>query len=192
MSTRLQPSITGMCTGIWDAFSASALSAPGAGVPQATCAVSRGSPWEARPAARDRQRRLRSASRRHEALAGREPCRHRPEARWRRMPSARRCLTTSTIRTRCCATLVAGWLAGWRRIVITVPGGPMSAYDQHIGHRRHFTPSAVGELTRSAGLQVSLVAGAGFRSSSCIAQPSLLVGSAWLTTPRLTTGRPRK
>lgn len=54
------------------------------------------------------------------------------------------------------------WLAPGCRIVITVPGGPMSAYDHHIGHRRHFSPHEIGELMQSAGLDVALVAGAGF------------------------------
>src|SRR5207249_242260 len=30
-------------------------------------------------------------------------------------------------------------LAPGGRLVITVPGGPMSAFDRHIGHRGHFT-----------------------------------------------------
>src|SRR5215471_578422 len=28
-------------------------------------------------------------------------------------------------------------------LVLTAPGGPMSAFDKHIGHRRHFTPTAI-------------------------------------------------
>ena len=32
------------------------------------------------------------------------------------------------------------WLAPGCRLVVTVPGGPMSAFDRHIGHRRHFSP----------------------------------------------------
>src|SRR5262249_42604960 len=31
------------------------------------------------------------------------------------------------------------YMADGCRLVVTVPGGPMSAYDRHIGHRRHFT-----------------------------------------------------
>jgi SAM-dependent methyltransferase len=48
------------------------------------------------------------------------------------------------------------------RLVITVPGGPMSAFDHHIGHRRHFTPGSLGEVIAAAGLQPALVRGAGF------------------------------
>jgi len=54
------------------------------------------------------------------------------------------------------------WLAPGCRVVVTVPGGPMSAFDRHIGHRRHFSPGDLGEVMRSAGLEVQMVAGAGF------------------------------
>jgi SAM-dependent methyltransferase len=55
-----------------------------------------------------------------------------------------------------------GWLAPGCRVVVTVPGGPMSAFDRHIGHRRHFSPGDLGQLMTAAGLHVRLVAGAGF------------------------------
>ena len=48
------------------------------------------------------------------------------------------------------------------RVVVTVPGGPMSAFDRHIGHRRHFSSEDLGRLMQSAGLRVMLVLGAGF------------------------------
>jgi SAM-dependent methyltransferase len=48
------------------------------------------------------------------------------------------------------------------RLVITVPGGPMSAFDRSIGHRRHFTAAALEELLRAAGLTVEWTSGAGF------------------------------
>lgn len=54
------------------------------------------------------------------------------------------------------------WLAPGCRVVVTVPGGPMSAFDRHIGHRRHFSCSDLGEVMRAAGLEVQLLAGAGF------------------------------
>jgi len=34
-------------------------------------------------------------------------------------------------------------LAPGCRLVVTVPGGPMSCFARHIGHRRHFTPSGL-------------------------------------------------
>jgi SAM-dependent methyltransferase len=48
------------------------------------------------------------------------------------------------------------------RLVITVPGGPRSAFDKHIGHRRHYTPSALRSLLERAGFEVELATGAGF------------------------------
>ena len=48
------------------------------------------------------------------------------------------------------------------RLVITVPAGPMSAFDRHIGHRGHFTPDRLAETLRAAGLTVADLRGAGF------------------------------
>ncbi|HXO07197.1 MAG TPA: class I SAM-dependent methyltransferase [Solirubrobacteraceae bacterium] len=55
-----------------------------------------------------------------------------------------------------------GWLAPGCRVIVTVPGGPMSAFDRHIGHRRHFSPLDLNRVMSSAGLGVRLTAGAGF------------------------------
>ena len=38
----------------------------------------------------------------------------------------------------------------------------MSAFDRHIGHRRHFTPEAIAGVLRDAGFEVLLATGAGF------------------------------
>jgi SAM-dependent methyltransferase len=54
------------------------------------------------------------------------------------------------------------WLAPGCRIVVTVPGGPMSAFDRHIGHRRHFSADDLRELLAAAGLEPSYTGGAGF------------------------------
>ncbi|MCW3001224.1 MAG: Methyltransferase type 12 [Conexibacter sp.] len=48
------------------------------------------------------------------------------------------------------------------RLVVTVPGGTMSAFDRHIGHRRHYTPGSLASVLRQAGFEVELTAGAGF------------------------------
>ena len=53
-------------------------------------------------------------------------------------------------------------LAPGCRLVITVPGGPMSAFDRTIGHRRHFTAARLDEVLRAAGLGVDWTRGAGF------------------------------
>lgn len=48
------------------------------------------------------------------------------------------------------------------RVVVTVPGGKMSRFDEHIGHRRHYTIRGVSRLLESAGLEVELATGAGY------------------------------
>ena len=54
------------------------------------------------------------------------------------------------------------YLAPGCRLVVTVPGGPISAFDRHIGHRRHYTPDSMRETLRAAGFEVGIAAGAGF------------------------------
>jgi len=75
------------------------------------------------------------------------------------------------------------WLVPGCRVVVTVPGGPMSAFDRHIGHRRHFSPDDLGAVMAAAGLEVALVAGAGFPffnvyRSLVIARGDRLIGDA--------------
>jgi SAM-dependent methyltransferase len=48
------------------------------------------------------------------------------------------------------------------RMVVTVPGGPMSAFDKHIGHRKHYSPQDLESLLLNAGFRVEKVAGFGF------------------------------
>jgi SAM-dependent methyltransferase len=57
---------------------------------------------------------------------------------------------------------VRGMLAAGGRLIVTVPAGPMSAFDKHIGHLRHFTPSSLEAALRAAGLEVVELHGAGF------------------------------
>jgi SAM-dependent methyltransferase len=53
-------------------------------------------------------------------------------------------------------------LAPGARLVITVPAGPRSAFDLHIGHLRHFTLKSLAALITGAGLEVESLHGAGF------------------------------
>jgi SAM-dependent methyltransferase len=53
-------------------------------------------------------------------------------------------------------------LAPGGRLVVTVPGGPMSAFDRHIGHRRHFTAPDLERLLAGAGYEVARVVATGF------------------------------
>jgi SAM-dependent methyltransferase len=48
------------------------------------------------------------------------------------------------------------------RLVITVPAGPLSAFDRHIGHRRHFTPESLDCVLSAAGLRPAQLSAAGF------------------------------
>lgn len=54
------------------------------------------------------------------------------------------------------------YLAPGCRLVVTVPAGPMSAFDRHIGHRRHFTRESLRALLERGGFAVEWVEGAGF------------------------------
>ena len=56
----------------------------------------------------------------------------------------------------------AQYLAPGCRLVVTVPGGPRSAFDRHIGHRQHFAPAGLRQLLEGAGFEVERVARAGF------------------------------
>jgi 2-polyprenyl-3-methyl-5-hydroxy-6-metoxy-1,4-benzoquinol methylase len=53
-------------------------------------------------------------------------------------------------------------LAPGCRLVVTVPGGPRSAFDHHIGHYRHYTASALRTVLVDAGFTVDRVYRAGF------------------------------
>jgi SAM-dependent methyltransferase len=54
------------------------------------------------------------------------------------------------------------YLADDARLIVTVPGGPMSAFDRHIGHRQHFTRSSISRCLEDAGFAVDRVYMAGF------------------------------
>jgi SAM-dependent methyltransferase len=53
-------------------------------------------------------------------------------------------------------------LAPGCRVVVTVPGGPRSAFDRHIGHHRHFTAPDLRGVLADAGFTVERVLRAGF------------------------------
>ncbi|HEY8995358.1 MAG TPA: class I SAM-dependent methyltransferase [Lacunisphaera sp.] len=54
------------------------------------------------------------------------------------------------------------YLAEEARVVVTVPGGPMSAFDRHIGHRQHFTRQSIAGFLEQAGYRVERVYLSGF------------------------------
>jgi SAM-dependent methyltransferase len=53
-------------------------------------------------------------------------------------------------------------LAPGCRVVVTVPGGPRSAFDHHIGHYQHFTAGKLRAVLTDAGYTVQRVLRAGF------------------------------
>ncbi|MCC6805903.1 MAG: class I SAM-dependent methyltransferase [Deltaproteobacteria bacterium] len=53
-------------------------------------------------------------------------------------------------------------LAPGGRAIITVPGGPRTAFDIHIGHRRHYTPASLRDLLAPAGFASLDIFAAGF------------------------------
>jgi SAM-dependent methyltransferase len=57
---------------------------------------------------------------------------------------------------------VRALLAPGCKLVITVPAGPMSAFDKHIGHRSHFAAERLQQTLRDAGLEVADLRGAGY------------------------------
>jgi SAM-dependent methyltransferase len=57
---------------------------------------------------------------------------------------------------------VLKWMTAGCLLLVTVPGGPRSAFDRHIGHRRHFTDASLRSLLESVGLEVDRSAGMGF------------------------------
>lgn len=59
-------------------------------------------------------------------------------------------------------TNAAAYLSPGCLVVVTVPGGPMSAFDRHIGHRKHFTPTELRDVLEESGLEVERVFRAGF------------------------------
>jgi hypothetical protein len=54
------------------------------------------------------------------------------------------------------------YLAPGASVIVTVPGGPMSAFDRHIGHRQHFTRESIRAVLENAGYVVDCVWLSGF------------------------------
>jgi SAM-dependent methyltransferase len=80
------------------------------------------------------------------------------------------------------------------RLVITVPAGPMSAFDHHIGHRQHFTAERLSDLLVRAGLEVETLNGAGFPFFNLyrllvVARGKKLIADAESTRPLPLTAR---
>jgi len=56
----------------------------------------------------------------------------------------------------------AAYMAPGCRLIVTVPGGPRSAFDKHIGHRQHFRADGLRTVLLAAGFEDVSVQRAGF------------------------------
>ena len=56
----------------------------------------------------------------------------------------------------------ASYMAPGCKLIVTVPGGPMSVFYRRIGHRRHYTSREIAPILESAGFQVEKSYEAGF------------------------------
>jgi SAM-dependent methyltransferase len=54
------------------------------------------------------------------------------------------------------------YLAPGAHLIVTVPGGPMSAFDRYIGHRQHFNRRKISVMLEQAGYSVERTYRAGF------------------------------
>lgn len=54
------------------------------------------------------------------------------------------------------------YMAPGCRAIFTVPGGPMCAFYERIGHRRHYSPGEFSDLLESSGFDVERAFGAGW------------------------------
>ncbi|HSW70875.1 MAG TPA: class I SAM-dependent methyltransferase, partial [Gammaproteobacteria bacterium] len=57
---------------------------------------------------------------------------------------------------------VSQFLRKGATLVISVPGGPMSEFDKHVGHRKHYTAKLLEAELNQAGYKVDKIACAGF------------------------------
>ncbi len=54
------------------------------------------------------------------------------------------------------------YLQAGARLIVTVPGGPVSAFDRHIGHRQHFDRRKIRSMLEQAGYSVEQTYRSGF------------------------------
>ena len=57
---------------------------------------------------------------------------------------------------------IRSYLKPGGQLLATVPGGPMSAFDHFIGHRRHYDRTSIARVLDAAGFKVEAVKLAGF------------------------------
>jgi len=78
----------------------------------------------------------------------------------------------------------ARYLAPGCTLVVTVPGGPQSEFDRHIGHRQHFTPRMLRALLEASGFTVQVATTAGFPFFNLYRMAVILRGKRLITDVR--------
>ena len=58
--------------------------------------------------------------------------------------------------------LLKSYLKPGAYLLLTVPGGPMSDFDRHIGHRKHYDKASISELLQKSGFNLEKVSLLGF------------------------------
>ncbi len=76
------------------------------------------------------------------------------------------------------------YLAPGCTLVVTVPGGPQSAFDRHIGHRQHFNPPMLRALLEESGFSVQIATTAGFPFFNLYRLAVILRGERLITDVR--------
>src|SRR5665213_1623838 len=76
------------------------------------------------------------------------------------------------------------YLAPGCTLLVTVPGGPQSEFDRHIGHRQHFTPQMLRGLLEKSGFAVEMATTAGFPFFNLYRMAVILRGKRLITDVR--------
>src|SRR5665213_29658 len=76
------------------------------------------------------------------------------------------------------------YLAPGCTLVVTVPGGPQSEFDRHIGHRQHYTPQMLRSLLEKSGFAVEMATTAGFPFFNLYRMAVILRGKRLITDVR--------
>jgi SAM-dependent methyltransferase len=82
------------------------------------------------------------------------------------------------------------YLAASCRVIVTVPGGPRTAFDRYIGHRRHFSADGLQGVLSESGFTVDTVYRAGFPFFNLYKLAALVRGRRLVADLAARTARP--
>ncbi len=74
------------------------------------------------------------------------------------------------------------YLADGALLVVTVPGGPRSAFDRHIGHRQHFNKKRLTQVLEEAGCSAIEVRAVGFPVFNLYKVMTIVAGKRLITS----------